>query len=327
MKLNRWMWGACVAVGLGLGGCASESESAPGASDTDTGTAIDDVTGVTPGCRVAFSSVLEALRVRVAKDFAGSKTIHGYNIGFVLSRYRADDTQALVFAEIVRYDDKGGTVKLTDADYVGTKMQAANEAGVFDGPFVKATFEWKNDAWKTRTAKEGFELFGIGATDTLPVEMHGVPASWVTDQKSPIVRSNACTARTPVLDAVRAEVGKAMEGSAASKSSKFIFTIDSFQMDDSHAYLAAKVQKQDKATGAVSDLVDADYAGSALEPAVHAGVFDGPQVLTALEKKDGTWRILKANVGDQKVDLFQFGSSDTLAEFFPGAGIPAAWMK
>lgn len=128
---------------------------------------------------------LDGLRRRVAEDFAGAPSLHGYTIDLEARRMRGDRRHVVVVAHVVKRSAEGRLAELGDEDYRGSAYEEALHDGLFDGPEVTAILERHGTTWSVVRTGEGEaarEAYVVGPTDVAWATWDkdfGVPRDWL----------------------------------------------------------------------------------------------------------------------------------------------------
>jgi len=111
---------------------------------------------------------------------------------------------------------------------------------------------------------------------------------------------------------------------ASLRDKKLVFVVRAIKGDATRAFVRARILKRD-AAGKDAELADADFKGSAYEEEIR--FFDGPEVIAALQKKDGKWAIIEKGTGADKNSAYVVGPTDVAwASWDTEFGLPRAWL-
>jgi hypothetical protein len=153
-------------------------------------------------------------------------------------------------------------------------------------------------------------------------------AATETEADSPSATEDAVTTteRAPILESVRAQVKKDFAGAAWIRSHKPVFVVRALHDDGRRAFVRARILKRD-ASGKDRELQDSDFAGSVYEDDIREGLFDGPELIAALEKKESGWAIMQKMDGTDVLTAYMVGPTDVgWAGWDEEFGLPRAWL-
>ena len=157
MKLRSLLFIASVAT-FAFGCAASSSDD----TTEDSASGSEDALTNSP----ERASQLDAVRVQVNKDFAGSQALRGYKLVFVVRRLNSEGTKGTLQAHIMKRNAQGKDAELTDNDYKGSIYEEDIREGLFDGPEVTAGIEKVNGKWQIISKQIQVEAEGTVAAHT-----------------------------------------------------------------------------------------------------------------------------------------------------------------
>lgn len=125
--------------------------------------------------------------------------------------------------------------------------------------------------------------------------------------------------RQTQLNVLRARVEKDFRNV---RGYKLVFVVTQREDNGSKAFIRAHIMKRD-ARGRDAELSDADLKGSVYRDEIAEGVFDGPNVIAALEKKGTTWGVAKSGANEAYV----VGPTDVAwTDWDQRFGLPRSWI-
>lgn len=140
MKLRSLLLVASITTSFAFGCAASSSDD----STEEAASGSEDALTNSP----ERTAQLDAVRVQVNKDFAGSQALRGYKLVFVVRRLNAEGNLGALQAHIMKRNAAGKDAELTDNDYKGSIYEEDIREGLFDGPEVTAGIEKVNGKWQ-----------------------------------------------------------------------------------------------------------------------------------------------------------------------------------
>jgi hypothetical protein len=156
-------------------------------------------------------------------------------------------------------------------------------------------------------------------------------AAQASDDDQPAIEAGSEEAftssdRKAQLDALRVRVQADFARATSLRGNKLVFVVKKLTADSSRAVVFARIMKRD-AAGHDSELAQADYKGSAYEELIADGVFDGPEVIAVLAKRDGKWAVMRKGSGESAQEAFVVGPTDVAyTDWDTEFGVPRAWF-
>jgi hypothetical protein len=132
--------------------------------------------------------------------------------------------------------------------------------------------------------------------------------------------------RTAILDGLRVRVTADFAKAPALQQFKLVFVVSRLESNATQAFIMARIMKRD-AAGQDHELVDADYKGSVYEGDIADGLFDGPYVSAALQKRVGVWSVITKGTGKDLAEAYAVGPTDVpWVSWDQEFGIPSSFL-
>lgn len=151
-----------------VAGCASEdpAEANNGASDSDV---------------TSRTAQVNALRVRVQKDFSAAPSLKGYKLVFVVTEYQGDATRVFMRGRIQKRDSAGRDSALTEQNIKESVYGARIDDIRFQGDVFTVALEKKAGTWSImrKGAKEAYLIPGTPAEYGYWNADFGIPNAWM----------------------------------------------------------------------------------------------------------------------------------------------------